>query len=106
MGGFPSRTLDGSGYPFHLKADKLSLNARIMAVADIFTALAEERPYRQALEQPVVLQILNDLCDQDKLDCRWCGYWPTTTPKVVRITQEKQAQTKDFYEREFSPVAA
>ena len=42
--------LDGSGYPFHLKADELPLGSRIMAVADIFAALTEDRPYRQGMQ--------------------------------------------------------
>ncbi|MGB9608590.1 MAG: HD-GYP domain-containing protein, partial [bacterium] len=41
--------LDGSGYPFHLKGEDLSLGARIMAVADVFSALREKRPYRRVM---------------------------------------------------------
>ncbi len=41
--------LDGSGYPFHLAASQLSVESRILIVADIFSALMESRPYRQEL---------------------------------------------------------
>ncbi|MBZ4653030.1 MAG: metal dependent phosphohydrolase [Peptococcaceae bacterium] len=41
--------LDGQGYPFHKGAHELDTKARIVAVADIFTALREERPYRSSL---------------------------------------------------------
>jgi len=41
--------LDGKGYPFCLKAERLDVGARIMAIADIFTALTENRPYREGL---------------------------------------------------------
>lgn len=37
--------LDGSGYPDKLKADKLPLFARIVAVADSFDAMTTQRPY-------------------------------------------------------------
>ncbi len=40
---------DGSGYPRGLKHDEALLEARILAVADIYEALTSERPYRQAL---------------------------------------------------------
>lgn len=40
--------LDGSGYPLHLNQDYLQLPDRIIAIADIFTALTEDRPYRVA----------------------------------------------------------
>jgi HD-GYP domain-containing protein (c-di-GMP phosphodiesterase class II) len=40
--------LDGSGYPRKLGADRLSVQARIMAIADIFEALtAADRPYKR-----------------------------------------------------------
>ena len=43
---FHHETLNGHGYPFRHKAPRLSLEARIVAVADVFQALAQERPYR------------------------------------------------------------
>ena len=42
--------LDGSGYPQKLKADQLSLAARIAAVADSFAAMTVDRPYAKAQE--------------------------------------------------------
>ncbi|KUG24055.1 hypothetical protein ASZ90_006138 [hydrocarbon metagenome] len=41
--------MDGSGYPNNLKGDKIILDARIMAVADVMEAMASHRPYRAAL---------------------------------------------------------
>ena len=41
--------LDGTGYPYGLREHHLSLESRILAVADIYGALSEERPYREAL---------------------------------------------------------
>ena len=41
--------LDGSGYPFHLAHEQLSMESRILTAADVFTALMESRPYRQDL---------------------------------------------------------
>jgi len=40
--------LDGSGYPDGLKAEELSLGARVLAVADAFDAMTTDRPYRKA----------------------------------------------------------
>jgi len=39
--------LDGTGYPFRISADAIPLGARVLAVSDIFIALAEDRPYRR-----------------------------------------------------------
>ncbi len=50
--------LDGSGYPDHLKADQLPLESRLVAVADVYGALTEERPYRAGLAPDVAFGIM------------------------------------------------
>jgi diguanylate cyclase (GGDEF)-like protein len=40
--------VDGSGYPDGLKGDEIPLGARIVAVADAFSAMTSDRPYRNA----------------------------------------------------------
>ena len=42
--------LDGTGYPDRLSAKELSVEARIIAVADVYSALSETRSYRVGLE--------------------------------------------------------
>ena len=39
---------DGTGYPQGLKGDQIPLEAKIIAVADVFEALTANRPYRDA----------------------------------------------------------
>lgn len=41
--------LNGSGYPFGLRGEKILTEARILAVADVVEAMASHRPYRPAL---------------------------------------------------------
>jgi HD-GYP domain-containing protein (c-di-GMP phosphodiesterase class II) len=60
--------LDGSGYPFHLNAENISLGARIMCVADIFCALKEPRSYKKTLSKEKIIQILNVQSNKNKLD--------------------------------------
>ncbi len=50
--------LDGSGYPFGLQADQISLESRIIALADCYAAMAEDRPYRAGLPSADILDIL------------------------------------------------
>jgi putative nucleotidyltransferase with HDIG domain len=50
--------LDGSGYPDRLTARDLSVESRIIAVADIFGALSEDRPYRPGLKVEDTLSIM------------------------------------------------
>lgn len=50
--------LDGSGYPFHIDALGFTLELEILAYADIFTSLCENRPYRLGKADRDVLSIL------------------------------------------------
>jgi putative nucleotidyltransferase with HDIG domain len=59
--------LDGSGYPKHLIAADLSIEARIIAVADVYGALSEDRPYRAGLRYEEILPIMRALAPR-KLD--------------------------------------
>ncbi|HEY6376218.1 MAG TPA: HD domain-containing phosphohydrolase [Edaphobacter sp.] len=53
--------LDGSGYPNRLLAPELSLESRIIAVADVYGALSEDRPYRAGLEFEQIMAIMSKL---------------------------------------------
>jgi len=60
--------LDGTGYPYRLTEADLDLPSRIMAVADIFQALAQKRPYRERMEYPEILKIMTPLAANGKID--------------------------------------
>ncbi|MDR1487513.1 MAG: HD domain-containing protein [Deltaproteobacteria bacterium] len=63
-------TLDGAGYPFRLDEDSLTLGARIMAVADIFVALTENRPYRKKLPKETIMRIMKTMVENNKISGR------------------------------------
>jgi len=50
--------LDGSGYPDGLSGDDLTMQMRLLAVADVYEALTSERPYRAAMHSHDALQII------------------------------------------------
>lgn len=51
---------DGSGYPMNLPENKISREMDVVAYADIFTALSEDRPYRKGLPPEQIIRILHD----------------------------------------------
>lgn len=64
-GSFHHEHLDGNGYPFKINASELSIGSRIMAIADVFTAITEDRPYRKGMKNPMI--VLDGMIDH-KLD--------------------------------------
>jgi HD-GYP domain-containing protein (c-di-GMP phosphodiesterase class II) len=60
--------LDGSGYPYHIENGELSDESRLLAVADVFTALTEDRPYRLGLGMDDVVTIIGRMADERELD--------------------------------------
>ncbi len=50
--------LDGTGYPNGLRGDQISLETRILTVADIFESMTAHRPYRASLGIEVALSEL------------------------------------------------
>jgi putative two-component system response regulator len=60
--------LDGSGYPDGLKGDEISIEARIIAVSDIFDALYSDRPYRSKMDISLVRKILFEEAEKGFID--------------------------------------
>jgi len=61
--------MDGSGYPKGLHGDQMSVQARIMAIADIFEALtAKDRPYKEGKKLSESLRILGFMCKDNHID--------------------------------------
>lgn len=60
--------LDGTGYPIGLSAKDLTLPQRIVAVADIVSALSGTRSYKDAFSKEKTLAILRQNCAAGKLD--------------------------------------
>lgn len=65
---FHHEGLNGIGYPFHPKQQELSIEARIIAVADIFQALVQDRPYRKGMPLNKVIEILDEFVNSGKID--------------------------------------
>jgi putative nucleotidyltransferase with HDIG domain len=94
--------LDGTGYPDQLTADQLSLEARIVAVADVYQAMIERRPYREGMSHSEAMKIMYRLAGP-KLDPHcvaalalvrdpWTVWIPTSTAAAA---PRRKAPTMD-----------
>lgn len=58
----------GSGYPFHVDAQALPLEARILRVADIFQAMVQDRPYRAGLTGSEAMSFMRTLQAEGRVE--------------------------------------
>ena len=66
--GYHHEKLNGRGYPFHFDREELDTGSRIMAVADIFSAITEERPYRKPMSREEALNVMKQNVETGGID--------------------------------------
>ena len=93
--------LDGKGYPFHVKGENFTKLARIIAVADIVTAITEDRPYRAGMNSDKALEILSDMVDNGGIDKDIVELVHENFPRInnarIKAQQAEQRVYNDFY---------
>jgi HD-GYP domain-containing protein (c-di-GMP phosphodiesterase class II) len=98
---FHHEKLDGSGYPFHHSASNINTGCRIMTVSDIFTALAEDRPYRPGMQRAEIERILKNQAALNKVDKHIVELLLDNYDAVLPAVMERQATTRAYYEEQF-----
>ncbi|MHB8764662.1 MAG: HD-GYP domain-containing protein [Deferrisomatales bacterium] len=103
---FHHERLDGAGYPFRCRAEDLSTGARIMAVADIFTATAEDRPYRKGMSTPDIARALQSFAKRGLIDQRVTELLLDHFDDVRGRVLARQAAALDIFQSRFSSADA
>lgn len=85
--------LDGTGYPFKLKDSEISLEVRVVAIADIMSALVEKRSYKEEFSKETVISILSDMELNNKIDSDICKI---VIDKYDFIMDRLKANTKEI----------
>lgn len=60
--------MDETGYPFKLSRKELPIGSKVMPVADVSTALTEDRPYRKGVPPEQAETMLRKMADPQALD--------------------------------------
>lgn len=81
--------IDGSGYPKKLKGDKIPIEARISAVADVFDALTSSRVYKASWSNEEAFAMLQRLAD-NKLDKDCVDAMINNADKILEIQKRFQ----------------
>ncbi|MDX2101252.1 MAG: HD domain-containing protein [Alphaproteobacteria bacterium] len=91
--GLHHERLDGKGYPFQRRGDDIPLEARILTIADRFTALVETRPYRHGLETTEALSMLRTAASDGEIDgdvVRELGYYVEDIDRRRELAQAEE----------------
>lgn len=90
--------IDGKGYPFHIKGKAMTFGSRILAVADIYTAIAEHRPYRVAMDKESVIKVISNKADDKCLDSNICKVLIDKYDIIDEIRKTAQLEAQNEYE--------
>jgi len=93
--------LNGNGYPFHLKAGSLSMGSRIMAVADIFTAVTEDRPYRKGMSIRKTEDLLSGMAQHGAICPDTVSLLIEHCNEIAQLREEAADQAGIEYDRLF-----
>jgi HD-GYP domain-containing protein (c-di-GMP phosphodiesterase class II) len=80
--------MDGSGYPYGLKGHEIPIEARIVAVADVFDALTTQRPYKPSWTLAAAWAELEQMAARQQLDPAGVTAMKASTEEVARIYQQ------------------
>jgi putative two-component system response regulator len=81
--------LDGTGYPDGLRGNQIPLLARVLQVVDIYDALTNPRPYKQAYSRPKALEILEEEAGRGWRD-------PEITGLFVRMHRRMHTKISEY----------
>jgi DNA-binding CsgD family transcriptional regulator len=94
--------MDGSGYPRGLAGKSIPPHGRILAAADVYQALCEDRPHREALAPRERQALMNDQVTAGRLDAAAVS---AVLSAAGHRTRTKQAAVGGLTEREIEVLA-
>lgn len=97
--------LDGGGYPHGVEAGGIGLGSRVLMVADMFTAMAEDRPYRAGMALGDIVAVLRDMAGKGALDPDVAGVVCARGGLLDQARRQAQMQARAEFER-FTGAAA
>ena len=85
--------MNGTGYPEHKVGEDIPLEARIVAVADIFDALTSKRPYKEAWSNQDAFKLLHELSGEE-LDAACVNALIDNEEEIIEV--QRQFQERSF----------
>ena len=91
--------LDGSGYPNKVPGKCLTLDQKILQVADVISALIAKRSYKEAWSIDKTIAILEDNVKNDKLDIDVVECFKQNRNKILKASIQLMNQAEKIYNK-------
>jgi len=89
--------LDGTGYPFGIKGEELTAEIRIVAIADIVSALLGQRSYKEEFNKDKIIKILKNMIDYKKIDLYITNLLIENYDYIINEAQNQCSDLMDTY---------
>jgi putative nucleotidyltransferase with HDIG domain len=91
--------IDGSGYPNKIKGNCLTLDQKILQVADVISALIAKRSYKEAWSLEKTIAILEDNVKNDKLSIDVVECFKQNRDKILKASIQLVNQAERLYNK-------
>lgn len=89
---------DGNGYPHRLKDSQISLQQGILQVADVVSALASGRSYREAMSKQQIISILNEEAAKKRLKLQIVSMYVNSYDEIMQCVKKETAGILKMYQ--------
>lgn len=89
---------DGNGYPKKLKAHQMSIEQKILQVADTVTGMTNKRNYREPLKKEEVVSILNEEASRNRYDRQVVNTFVNFYDSIMQNVQTESAEVMKMYQ--------
>lgn len=90
--------MDGSGYPKGLDGTQLSAEERIVAIADIMSALLQKRSYKEAFSREKTMGILLEMKKENKICPCITDYVLDNFPQIIEKVEQRTHEFLKIYQ--------
>ena len=85
--------INGTGYPLKKTADELSVECRVLTIADIYDALTcTDRPYKKPMPRAKAFSILEAMVEEGKLDGQLVKWFEEAIEYYYKETEDEKAK--------------